>query len=125
LKFGKTKAWTAEVTGFYNSPAIWQGAFRSKTLWSVDAGMQRQIMKGKGTVKASVSDIFHTLQFTGITDFAGQHTRVYAQWESRQLKLNFTYRFGNNQVKAARQRNTGAEEENKRTQGGGGIGIGQ
>ncbi|MBD0294405.1 MAG: TonB-dependent receptor, partial [Flavisolibacter sp.] len=27
LKFGKTKAWTAEVTGFYNSPAIWQGAF--------------------------------------------------------------------------------------------------
>ncbi|MBD0349864.1 MAG: TonB-dependent receptor [Flavisolibacter sp.] len=125
LKFGKTKAWTAEVTGFYNSPAIWQGAFRSKTLWSVDAGMQRQIMKGKGTVKASVSDIFHTLQFTGITDFAGQHTRVNAQWESRQLKLNFTYRFGNNQVKAARQRNTGAEEENKRTQGGGGIGIGQ
>jgi iron complex outermembrane recepter protein len=41
------------------------------------------------------------------------------------LKVNFVYRFGSNQVKAARNRNTGAEEENKRTQGGSGIGIGQ
>jgi hypothetical protein len=46
-------------------------------------------------------------------------------WESRQAKLNFVYRFGSSQIKAARNRNTGAEEETKRTQGGAGLNVGQ
>ena len=126
LKLGKTKTWTAELTGFYNAPTIYQGAFKAKSLWSVDLGAQKQILKGKGTVKASVSDIFNTLQFRGTTDFAGQKSTVKAQWESQQFKLNFSYRFGSNTVKAAKQRNTGADDEAKRTGGGnGGIGIGQ
>ncbi|MES2881515.1 MAG: outer membrane beta-barrel family protein, partial [Bacteroidota bacterium] len=47
LKFAKT--FTAELTGFYNAPTLFQGSFRSKTLWSVDAGLQKQIMKGNAT----------------------------------------------------------------------------
>jgi len=125
LKFGKTKTWTAELSGFYNAPTIYQGAFKAKTLWGIDAGMQKAILAGKGSIKASVSDVFNSLKFQGTTEFAGQKSTVIARWESQQFKVNFNYRFGNNQVKAARQRNTGAEDENKRTQGGNGIGIGQ
>lgn len=124
LKF--KKIWTAEVTGFYNAPTIYQGSFKAKSLYSVDGGLSRQMFGGRGTLKAAVSDIFHTLRFRGTTDFAGQHSVFKANWESRQFKLNFVYRFGSNQVKGARQRNTGAEDENKRTQqsgnGMGGIG---
>jgi hypothetical protein len=36
--------------------------------------------------------------------------------------MNFSYRFGNSQVKAARQRKAALEEEAKRTQGSGGMG---
>jgi hypothetical protein len=43
-------------------------------------------------------------------------------WESRQFKINFNYRFGNNKVKQARQHKSSIEEENQRTQGGGGLG---
>jgi iron complex outermembrane recepter protein len=125
LKFGKTKTWTAELTGFYVAPTIQQGAFKSEALWSVDAGMSKSLWKNKATIKTSFSDIFNTLHFTGTQNFAGQSTTVHANWESQLLKVNFVYRFGSNQVKAARNRNTGAEEENKRTQGGSGIGIGQ
>ena len=84
-------------------------------------------MKGKGTIKTSVSDIFRTLKFTGESNFAGQRSVIASRWESRQFKLNFAYRFGSNQVKAARQRNSGADEEMKRVQqsGGGAPGIGQ
>ena len=121
-KFAKT--WTAELSGFYNSPTIYQGLFKAKQLWSVDAGFQKQIFKTKGTVKASVSDIFHSLKFRGRTEFAGQSSIFEQQSESRQFKLNFVYRFGSNQVKAARQRNLGSEEENKRVQQSGGL-IGQ
>src|SRR5437764_8412616 len=39
LKFAKT--WTAELSGFYNSPTVYQGTFKSKSLWSIDAGLQK------------------------------------------------------------------------------------
>lgn len=125
LKFGKTKTWTGELTGFYNAPTVYQGAFKAKSLWSVDAGLQKQILGGKGTLKGAVSDVFHTLKFNGTSVFAGQTTKVSSRWESRQFKINFSYRFGNAQVKAARQKNGGSEEENKRTQSSSGIGVGQ
>ncbi|HEU0065149.1 MAG TPA: TonB-dependent receptor, partial [Flavisolibacter sp.] len=123
LKIKKT--WTAELTAFYNSPQVYQGTFKAKALWSIDAGLQKSIMNGKGNIKAALSDIFHTLKFDAESDFAGQVTKPVARWESRQFKINFTYRFGSNQVKAARQRTTGAEDETKRVQSGSGGIIGQ
>jgi iron complex outermembrane recepter protein len=126
LKFGKTKTWTAEMTAFYNAPTVYQGAFKAKSLWAIDMGMQKQLMQGKATVKASVSDVFNTMKFRGTQDFAGQKSVLSSKWESRQFKLALTWRFGSNTVKAAKQRTTGAEDETKRVQqGGGGIGIGQ
>lgn len=122
LKLDKKKKWTAELSGFYNAPSVWQGTFKSKALWAIDGGVQKTILKGKGNLKASVSDIFHTLRWKGTSVFASQTTIASGSWESRQFKINFSYRFGSNLVKAARNRKSAAEDENKRTQGGGGIG---
>jgi hypothetical protein len=36
------------------------------------------------------------------------------KWESQQLRINFSYNFGNKQVKGARQRKTGMEDEQGR-----------
>ncbi len=115
------KGWTAEVSGFYTAPSIWQGTFKSHALWSVDGGLQKTVLKGKGTIKGSFSDVFKTLHWEATSDFAGQTVHVKGGQDSQQLKLYFTYRFGNNQVKAARQRKSGSDEESKRVgnQGGG------
>lgn len=125
LKFGKTKTWTAELTGFYVAPSIQQGAFRSNALWNVDGGLSKQLWKNKATIKASYSDLFNSFHFSGKQEFAGQISKVNVHWESQQFKLNFVYRFGSSQVKAARNRNIGAEDETKRTQGDSGFGVGQ
>jgi iron complex outermembrane receptor protein len=119
LKFAKT--WTAELSGFYNAPTIYQGSFKGKSIYSVDAGISKLVMKGKATVKASVSDVFNTLKFRATSDFAGQSMRFSFRQESRQFKLSFNFRFGNTGVKAARQRTSGAEDELKRTQQSGGV----
>ncbi len=124
LKLDKKKTWTAELSGFYNAPTVWQGTFKSKSIWAIDGGFQKTILKGKGNLKASVSDIFKTLKWQGTSNFAGQSLTASGKFESRQFKLNFSYRFGNSQVKAARNRKSASEEESKRTQGGG-QGIGQ
>ncbi|MDB5221498.1 MAG: TonB-dependent receptor, partial [Chitinophagaceae bacterium] len=55
-----------------------------------------------------------TRKFRAISDFGGAYLDVSGRSESTQLRINFTYRFGNNQVKAARQRKLGLEEENNR-----------
>ena len=115
------KGWTGELTGFYTSPSVYQGTFKSHQLWSLDGGLLKNVFKNKATIKASVSDIFNTLNWAATSDFAGQSLQVSGNSESRQLKLYFTWRFGNTKVKAARQHKTGSEDESKRvgTQGGG------
>ena len=119
LKFAKK--WTAELSGFYNAPTIYMGSFKARSMYNADAGISKQVLKGKATVKASVSDIFYSQKFRATSDFAGQIMKINFRGESRQFKLSFNYRFGNNQVKAARQRTTCAEEELKRAQQGGGV----
>jgi hypothetical protein len=119
LKLNKTC--TVELSGFFNAPTIYQGSFKGKSMYNVDAGLSRLVMKGKATVKASVSDIFYSQRFRARSDFAGQIMDFSYRQESRQFKLSFNFRFGNNGVKPARQRTTGAEEETKRTQSGGGV----
>jgi len=116
------KGFTGEISGFYNSPTLWQGIFKSISMYAVDGGLSKSLFKGKATMKATVSDIFHTLKWSGETNFTGTYGKASGRWESRQFKINFSYRFGNSQVKAARQRKSALDEENKRTQSSGGPG---
>lgn len=119
------KGFTGELSGFYNSPTVWQGTFKSKALWSLDAGISKPIFKNKGNIKASFTDMFRSLKFRGDIDFAGQQSVFSGYGDSRQFKINFSYRFGRTQIKAARNRSGATDDENKRTQGGGGgIGVG-
>lgn len=120
--FNLGKGWTGELSGFYNSPTLWQGIFRSIGMWGVDGGIQKTVLKGRGTIKTSVSDMFRSLKWSGKTSFTGSVGTASGRWESRQFKVNFVWRFGSNTVKAARQRATGIEEESKRTNQSGGIG---
>jgi len=112
--FNLGKGITAEVSGYYNSPSIQQGTFKTKAVWTLDAGMQKNVLDKNGTVKISVSDIFRTIRYLSVSNFAGQVVHTSARADTRQLRLFFTYRFGNKQVKAARQHASGAEEESSR-----------
>ena len=122
--FNLGKGWTGEVSGWYSSPSIWQGTFESKEMWSMDVGLQKNILNGKGNIKAAVSDVFQTMRWRGVSNFAGQYLVASGGWESRLFKLSLSWRFGSTQIKEARQRKTASEEESKRVQQGGG-GIGQ
>jgi iron complex outermembrane receptor protein len=113
------KGWTGELNGLYLSPSVWQGVIRSKTMGSVDVGLQKTLFDGKGNLKASVADVFKTMKWGGYTDFAGIHGSFSGHAELPQFKLNFSYRFGSNEIKASRQRKSAIDEENKRVNAGG------
>jgi hypothetical protein len=67
----------------------------------------------------SFTDIFFTAPWKSINDFGGLYVKGSGDWESRSVRLNFNWRFGNKQINASRERKTGLENENKRIKGSG------
>jgi outer membrane beta-barrel protein/carboxypeptidase family protein/TonB-dependent receptor-like protein len=112
------KGWSASLTQYYTSRNIWTGTLRARPMWSLEAGLQKTLFGGRAMVKTSVSDIFYTLRWSVTSNYSGQSLYSSGTTDTRQLKINFTYRFGNRQVKAAPQHQTGAEEESKRVNPG-------
>ncbi len=112
--FTLPNGFSAEVSGFYTSPSVWGGTFLNRRFWGMDAGVQRKILNGSGTLKLTVSDVFNVMQWRGISQFGGLYMDARGGWESRQVRLNFSYNLGNLQLKAARQRKTGMDDERGR-----------
>ena len=103
-----------ELSGWYSSPAIWGAVYKTEAVYSIDAGIQKKLWNKRGNLKLSVTDIFLTTPWRGIQEFAGFYVDASGGWESRQIRLNFSYLFGNDQVKKSRKRKTGLEDEAKR-----------
>ena len=112
------KNWKLELSGWYNSPGIWQGNWTTQSMYSIDAGVQKSILQNKATLKLSVSDIFKTQRWAGESTFGQLFISGSGQWESRQVRLNFNYNLGSNEVKGARNRRTGLEDEKNRVKSG-------
>lgn len=108
------KKWTAELSGFFSSPSIWGGTYKTKSIWSLDAGLQKKFWKDNATIKASVTDIFMTMPLSGESNFGGLNIIASGRWESRQFKINFTYRFGNLKLKTTPRHQSGIEDLNQR-----------
>jgi iron complex outermembrane recepter protein len=112
--FSLPKGWNLELSGWYNAPSLWGGTFRMESMWSIDAGIQQKLFRQKINMKISVSDIFRSNQWRGTSTFGVLDMTVGGAFDSRRLRLNLSYNFGNNQVKGARRRNTGIEDEQQR-----------
>lgn len=111
------KGYTGELSGWFSGPSVWGATWRTRSQGGIDLGVQKQILKKQGTVKLSVTDIFLTNPWTATSNFGGLYIKGGGRWESQTVRMSFTWRFGNNQVKAARQRQTGLESEAKRIKG--------
>jgi iron complex outermembrane receptor protein len=112
--FQLPKGFTLELSGWYNSPSIWGGAFEMNSQWSVDFGVQKKLLQNRGNLKLSVSDIFKTTNWSGFSIFGVQRQNIRGGWDSRRFQLNFSYLLGNAQVKGAPRRKAGLEEEQRR-----------
>lgn len=112
--FQLPKDFSLEVSGWYSSPSIWGAVYKTDAIYSVNAGVQKRLWKNRATLKVSISDIFLTTPWHGVQDFAGFYVDASGGWESRVVRVNFSYLLGNNQVKKTRKRETGLEEEVKR-----------
>lgn len=112
------KDYMAEVSGWFNGPSVWGGTWQTKPQGSMDIGIQKQIFNKKASIKAAFTDVFHTAPWSAINDFGRVYIKGSGYWESQTFRLNFTWRFGSNQIKQSRDRKTGLESEARRIKGG-------
>lgn len=112
------RGFSVQVSGWYNSPAFW-GTLKSGHQGAMDLAVQKKVFDGKGDLRLRFGDILRTAGWRGQNLFSpGLYMTARGRWESRTVSLNFSYRFGSAEVKGARQRKTGLEEEGRRVKAG-------
>lgn len=110
----KTHGIKAEIIATYNSSSI-QAIYKQKQYYSIDAGIKATILKGQGTVKLSVADIFNSNIDNVRVNYLNQHNGFVRNNDMRYGTIGFSYRFGKT-VAESRKRNAGIDDEKKRTQ---------
>lgn len=108
--------WTLELSGWYNSP--YRRIDYNAAMGMMDIGVQKKFWKENASIKVSFSDLLNTARGGYHSEYAGVATDLRFKWEGRLLKANVNYRFGSKEIKAARSRRTGSEDELNRIKGG-------
>lgn len=116
-QFKFKKGWSAELSGFYRSKGI-EGQIVMDPMWRMDAGVQKQIIKNKGTLKLSIRDIFQSQNFSGYVKYQDIDVSIKNTRDSRAVSLTFSYRFGKPVKNQQRRRTGGASDEQNRVKTG-------
>ncbi len=103
-----------EISGWYNSPSVWGGTIKTEDMWSLNAGLKRSFFEDRCNLSLSIQDIFKSQEWAGESDYNGLEMRGNGGWDSRRFIVKLDYKLGNQNVKKARNRSTGLEEESKR-----------
>jgi len=103
-----------ELTAVYNSKRLSGANTLSRSISQVDIAIQKKILKDKATIRFAINDIYKGNKSRYTQDFPGFSSSSYGYYESRQMRLSFTYRFSNGKTKAQRSHKSALESESSR-----------
>ncbi len=111
--FSLKKGWGAELNGNYSSGSQY-GFMETEAQWGIALGVQKTVLKNKGTLRFNVTDIFWTNLPKAVITYNNYIEKWHAERDTRVATISFNYRFGKKTVQAARKRSTASEEERQR-----------
>lgn len=110
--FTLPKKWKAQLSSWGNI-ATREAMARTAWLGSVNAGISKSLFNDRFNLRVSVTDLFNTQRWKQEVNFGQVNYNYLRKWESRNIRVQLTWKFGKNSFKA-RERETGAQEENNR-----------
>lgn len=116
-QFKFKKGWSAELSGWWRSKGI-EGQLVARSIWQASAGIQKQVLKNKGTLKLGIRDIFASQSFKGTVNYNDIDVFIHEQQNRRTATITFSYRFGKPMKDQQQRRKTGgAGDESGRVKG--------
>lgn len=110
--FSLPKAFKFEVSGWYSSPSIWRGTFKTESMGALSLALSKKYKSWTG--KVSFNDVLFTSFWRAENDFAGVSISGKGGNDSRNVTLFLSYAFGQKDVKEKRRRKSGSEDEQNR-----------
>ncbi len=111
--FTLPKAYRLEIGGNYFSGGL-ESAFIFGAGGALNLGVQKTVMNKRGVIRLNAQDVLYTSNPDVFIKYGDLDIVVRPRQDSRVVRLNFTYRFGNMAIKGARERATGLEAEKSR-----------
>ena len=112
--FNLPREYILEVSGWYSSPSVWGGTYRTSALGSLNVAFQKKYFNDNLTARLAFNDILYTVPWRGTTQFGDLFIDGSGGSDSRQVAFSLTYDFGREEIKKARNRKTGLEDEKER-----------
>ncbi len=102
--------WKAELSAWYNFQNT-TTIYTSKPLGSINIGASKSLLNKQATLKFGITDVLNTQRWQQTANTANLNMLTYRKWESRNVFVSFSYRFGNSKIKAARERSNSNDGE--------------
>jgi len=116
-QFQLKKGWGFELSGYYQTKSQIDLQEWLKPQGEMDMGISKQIMKNKGSLKLSLRDLTYFQNYSGYSTFQNAHEPFVIKWDSRVLRLSFSWRFGK-AMKPVNRSEGGATDEINRAGNG-------
>jgi hypothetical protein len=100
---------------FYGQSRVTYGNNVNLPFSTTSLSFGKNIWEGKGSLSLNVNDIFYTGITRSQANYGNINYDVKSKYDSRNVRLNFSYRFGNSKIDI-KKRSAGSEEEQRRTQ---------
>jgi hypothetical protein len=115
-QFQLKKGWSFELSGYYQTRSQIDLQEWLQPQGELNVGVAKQILKKKGTVKLNVRDITYFQNYSGYSTFQNSYEPFTIKWDTRVVRLSFTWRFGKT-MKAISRSEGGATDEINRVGG--------
>lgn len=76
-----------------------------------DLSISKRILKDKGTLSLTVSDLFNEQDFTTSVNYLNQDSRQFTDIDNRFITLGFSYKFGNTKLNDNKRETDAIERE--------------
>ncbi|RFP66976.1 hypothetical protein D0N36_00355 [Hymenobacter lapidiphilus] len=102
-----------EASGYYQTAGI-NGLVRFRGFGELNLGLQKTLWQDRATLRLAVNDVLFSSKQRGMVRYQNLDVAFQSYGESRQARVSLSWKLGNQQLKAARKRTTGLEEERGR-----------
>ena len=104
----------AELSAYYNSRRLVGANEILRATSQVDIAFSKNLLNKRAVIRLAFNDIYKGTRTRSEQRFEGFYMRSYGYYETRQVRINFTYRLEGKNAKAPRNRSSASENENSR-----------